>query len=166
MKICATVAEYNPFHNGHLKHLNYVKGNLSADKTVVIMSGNFTQRGEPAVNDKFTRARWAILAGADIVIELPTVFATANAEIFAKGAVKILNDLGAIDGLCFGVESGVKEDYVKLATALNNESREFKKLLKEHLEQGQSFVKAKFSAIKDLGGEYDENLISSPNLAR
>ena len=84
MKICATVAEYNPFHNGHLKHLNYIKGNLSADKTVVIMSGNFTQRGEPAVSDKFTRARWAILAGADIVIELPTVFATANAEIFAK----------------------------------------------------------------------------------
>ncbi len=163
MKICATVAEYNPFHNGHLKHLNYVKGNLSAEKTIVIMSGNFTQRGEPAVSDKFTRARWVILAGADIVVELPTVFATANAEIFAKGAVKILNDLGVVDGLCFGVESGNCDDYVKLATALNNESKEFKKLLKSYLGQGQSFVKAKFSAIKDLGGEYDENLLSSPN---
>ena len=163
MKICATVAEYNPFHNGHLKHLNYVKGNLSAEKTIVIMSGNFTQRGEPAVSDKFTRARWAILAGADIVIELPTVFATANAEIFAKGAVKILNDLGVVDGLCFGVESGNCDDYIELASALNNESKEFKKLLKDYLEQGLSFVKAKFSAIKDLGGDYDENLISSPN---
>lgn len=163
MKICATVAEYNPFHNGHQKHLNYVKGNLSHDKTIVVMSGNFTQRGEPAVNDKFTRARWAILAGADIVIELPTVFATANAEIFAKGAVKILNDLGAIDGLCFGIESGNKIDYIKLASALNNETKEFKKLLKSYLDDGHSFVKAKFLAMKDLGESYDENLISTPN---
>ena len=89
MKICATVAEYNPFHNGHLKHIDYVKRELNAEKLIVIMSGNFTQRGEPAILDKFTRARHAVLAGADLVIELPTVFATANAENFASGAINL-----------------------------------------------------------------------------
>ena len=87
MKICAVIAEYNPFHLGHLKHIDYVKNVLGAEKVIVIMSGNFTQRGEPAILDKFSRARHAVLAGADAVIELPTVFATANAECFARGAV-------------------------------------------------------------------------------
>ena len=87
MKICAVIAEYNPFHLGHLKHVQYVKNQLNAEKVIVIMSGNFTQRGEMAILDKFTRAKHAVLAGADLVIELPTVFATANAEVFAKGAV-------------------------------------------------------------------------------
>ena len=105
MKICATVAEYNPLHLGHVKHIDYIKNQLGAQKLIVVMSGNFTQRGEPAILNKYTRAREAIIAGADMVIELPTVFATANAELFAKGAVKLINELGVVDGLCFGVES-------------------------------------------------------------
>ena len=106
MKTVAVIAEYNPFHNGHLRQLEYIKKTLNADRILVIMSGNFTQRGENAVMDKFTRATHAIKAGADIVIELPTVFSLANAEIFATGAVKILSDLNIVDELCFGVESG------------------------------------------------------------
>ena len=164
MKICALVAEYNPFHLGHLKHIDFIKHTLNAEKIVVIMSGNFTQRGEIAVLNKFTRARQAIIAGADLVIELPTVFATANAEIFATGAVNILNSLGNIDGLCFGVESGRAEDYLQLAKALLNESKEFKKALKDQLETGVSLAKAKFNAVKAVyGDKFDQNLINSPN---
>lgn len=164
MKICATVAEYNPFHNGHLKHIEYIKHTLKAEKLIVLLSGNFTQRGEPAILDKFTRARHAILAGADLVIELPTVFATANAETFATGAVNIINSLGVVDGLCFGVESGESEEYLALATMMLDESKEFKKVLKEKLEKGISLAKAKFETVKELyNTEFDSSLIATPN---
>ena len=163
MKICACIAEYNPFHLGHLKHIEYIKNTLNAEKLIVVMSGNFTQRGEIAVLDKFTRAKHAILAGADLVIELPTVFATANAETFALGAVNLINSLGAVDGLCFGVESGKKDEYLALAKAMINESKEFKRALKEKLESGISLAKAKFEALKQTGNEFNESLISSPN---
>ena len=164
MKICAIIAEYNPFHLGHLKHIDYVKSTLKADKIIVIMSGNFTQRGDIAVLNKFTRARHAIIAGADAVIELPTVFATANAETFARGAVNIINSLGVVDGLCFGVESGNRESYISLAKELIEESKEFKKILKEKLDGGISLAKAKFETVKTLKGDrFDESLISSPN---
>ena len=164
MKICACIAEYNPFHLGHLKHIDYIKTQLNADKLIVVMSGNFTQRGEPAVLNKFTRAKHAVIAGADAVIELPTVFATANAEIFATGAVNIINAFGCVDGLCFGVESGEKQAYLTLANAMLDESKEFKKALKNKLESGVSLAKAKFEALKALGNtDLDQNLISSPN---
>ncbi len=164
MKICGLIAEYNPFHLGHLKHIDYIKNTLGAEKIIVVMSGNFTQRGEPAVMNKFLRAQTAIVAGADAVIELPTVFATANAEIFATGAVKLLNDLGVVDGICFGVESGSAEEYKLTAKALLNESKEYKKALKEKLDTGTSLAKAKYLALKETGGiGEDENLINSPN---
>ena len=163
MEVCAVIAEYNPFHLGHLKHLSYVKETLGAKHIIVVMSGNFTQRGEPAILDKFTRARHAVLAGADAVIELPTVFSTANAEVFAKGAIKTIESLGFVDAICFGVESGKKEDYLKLARSLNNESKEFKKILKTKLDDGISLAKAKFETLKDLGEKFDSSLISSPN---
>ena len=163
MKICGIIAEYNPFHLGHLKQIEYVKNVLGAEKIVVIMSGNFSQRGEVAVLDKFTRAKHAIIAGADLVIELPTVFATANAEIFAKGAINIFNSLNVIDAICFGVESGSKDDYISLAKAMNNESKEFKKTLKEKLESGISLAKAKFETLKELGEDFDQSLIATPN---
>lgn len=163
MKICACIVEYNPLHLGHIKHIEYMKSVLGAEKIIAIMSGNFTQRGEPAVLDKFTRARHAILAGVDLVIELPTVFATANAETFANGAINLINDLGVCDGLCFGVESGDASAYIALAKAMNNETKEFKKLLKENLEKGISLAKAKFETVKAFGGEFNEALIGSPN---
>lgn len=164
MKICAVVAEYNPFHLGHKKQLDYIKSELKADKIIVIMSGNFTQRGEPAILDKFTRAEHAIRAGADMVIELPTVFATANAEIFAKGAIDILDSLNVIEGVCFGIECGEKSDFIELAIAMNNESKEFKKILKENLDRGVSLAKAKFEAVKATNeNKFDFNLVSLPN---
>ena len=164
MKICAVIAEYNPFHLGHKKQFDFIKNTLCADKIIVVMSGNFTQRGEPAVLDKYTRAKHAILAGADMVIELPTVFATANAEIFAKGATTIIDKLNVVDELCFGVESGEKQDFVLLAQAMNNESKEFKKILKEQLDKGVSLAKAKFEAVKKTSqGNFDNSLVSLPN---
>ncbi len=163
MKICACVAEYNPFHLGHQKHIEYMRYVLGAEKIIVVMSGNFVQRGEPAVIDKFTRAKHAVLGGADLVIELPTVFATGNAETFATGAVNLINALGVADGLCFGVESGDKFEYLTLAKAMLNESREYKKALKDQLDNGVSLAKAKFEALKSVGGNYNEALISSPN---
>ncbi len=164
MKFCFLIAEYNPFHNGHLRHIEHIKNDLGAEKVIVIMSGNFTQRGEMAILDKYTRARHAVIAGADMVIELPTVFANGNAETFAKGAINIISSLGVEGGLCFGVESGLKDDYLKLARALNDESKEYKNALKEHLESGVSLAKAKFLALKDTSdGDFNEELISSPN---
>lgn len=164
MKVCACIAEYNPLHLGHLKHIDYIKNTLKAERIVVVMSGNFTQRGEPAILDKYTRARHAIIAGADAVIELPTVFATANAEIFAKGAVGIISSLNVADGLCFGVESGSEDEYIALARAMNDESKDFKRALKESLEKGISLAKAKFEAVKAVNfGSFNENLIAKPN---
>ena len=164
MKVCACIAEYNPLHLGHLKHIDYIKNTLKAERIVVVMSGNFTQRGELAIVDKYNRVRHAIIAGADAVIELPTVFATANAEIFAKGAVGIISSLNVADGLCFGVESGTDGEYVSLAKAMNDESKDFKRALKESLERGISLAKAKFEAVKAVNfGNFNENLIAKPN---
>ena len=163
MKICYTIAEYNPFHNGHQKHVDYMRKVLGADKIVVISSGNFTQRGEPAILNKFVRAKTAVMGGVDLVIELPTVFATANAETFAKGAVNLIASLNVPGTLCFGIESGEKQDYISLATAMNDESKEFKSALKKYLDDGVSLAQAKFMAVKETGKEFDEKLISSPN---
>ena len=164
MKICALIAEYNPFHLGHLKHIDYIKSTLKADKIIVVMSGNFTQRGEIAVLDKFTRAKHAVIAGADAVIELPTVFALSNAENFAKGAIKIINSLGVVDSICFGVESGDAEQYLELAKTLNQESKEFKLALKEHLDTGVSLAKAKCLAVQKVyGDKFNASLLSLPN---
>lgn len=164
MKICAVIAEYNPFHLGHLKHIDYIKSTLGADKIIVIMSGNFTQRGEIAVLDKFTRAKHAVIAGADVVIELPTVFALSNAETFAKGAIKLIKSLGVVNSICFGVESGTAEQYVQLAKLLNQETKEFKLALKEHLDTGVSLAKAKFLAVQSVyGDKFNCELLNSPN---
>ena len=164
MKIAATVAEYNPFHLGHLKQIEYIKKVINPERIVVIMSGNFTQRGEVALLNKFVRAKHAVLAGADAVIELPTVFATANAETFATGAINVLNSLGCVDGICFGIESGNKDEYLTLANAMLNETAEFKNALKTYLETGVSLAKAKFLAVKEVyGDKFNEQLINSPN---
>lgn len=164
MKICALIAEYNPLHLGHLKLISHIKTELGADKLVVIMSGNFCERGEAAVLDKYTRAKHAITAGADIVIELPAVFATANAELFATGAVKLLKSTGVVDTLCFGVESGDAETYFAAAKAMLNETKEFKQILKRELDTGVSLAKARFNTVKAMAlPELDESIISAPN---
>ncbi|MBQ7373211.1 MAG: nucleotidyltransferase family protein [Clostridia bacterium] len=164
MKICFAVCEYNPFHNGHLRHLEYIKSEIKPDILAVILSGNFTQRGEIAVLDKYTRAKHAILAGADVVFELPTVFATGNAEIFAKGAVKLANSFGGNHVLCFGTESGTKDSLLATADILINETKEFKAIYKKRLKSGVTTVRAKVSALEELNIEnLDCELLKSPN---
>ena len=164
MKICFVIAEYNPFHLGHMKLLDYIRENVKPDAVAVIMSGNFTQRGKPAVLDKYERAVHAVYGGADIVIELPTVFATAPAEIFAKGAVRLISSVNCEKTLCFGTESAEKEKLISTAKALLNESKEFKKLYRQNLAKGYSPVKAKTDALAAENGEnIDVKLLESPN---
>ena len=168
MKICFTVAEYNPFHNGHKKHLDYIRNELKPDYVVVVMSGDFTQRGEIAITDKYARAVHAVTAGADAVIELPTVFATANAEIFAKGAIKLMNYVKGEHCICFGSESAEKKKLVATAKAIiaADENKEYAKLVKEEAKAGVPVVQAKCAALKRLGSEsIDFGLFSGANNA-
>ncbi len=164
MKICSSICEYNPFHLGHKKHLNYINEVLKPDYTVVIMSGNFTERGEPAILDKYTRASHAIKGGADIVIELPAIFSTANAEIFAKGGLKLINALPKPTQICFGVETDNPSELIETAKFLANENEDYKYYLKKHLDSGVSFAKAKYLALVDSNQKgVNPEFLSSPN---
>ena len=160
MKICAIICEYNPFHNGHLYQLNEAKRRSGADAVLCIMSGNFVQRGEAAVVNKFTRAKHAVLGGADIVIELPTVFATSNAELFAKGAISVLSSIPAVKTLCFGAETADKNAFLKTAELLNNEPESVSLKIKELTANGIGYAKARATAWQ---GILETDLLSSPN---
>lgn len=161
MKICAIICEFNPFHNGHKYLLERAREISGCDKILCIMSGSFTQRGEMCIFDKYTRAEHAILGGADCVIELPTAFAVAPAEIFAKGAIKILSSIPEVTSIAFGCESGDKQDFLKAVKILKNESDKFKNVLTKKLDEGESYIKSYTCAFESCGG--DVNLLSSPN---
>ena len=150
MRITGIITEYNPFHNGHLFHLNSIKEQLGSDAVVCVMSGNFVQRGLPAVLDKWSRAQMAVLNGVDLVIELPTVYAVSSAEFFSFGAVSLLNSTGVINNICFGSESGNIEPLNAIADILVYESSEFKEHLRLNLQKGLSFPKAREKALYDL----------------
>lgn len=139
--LVAIVAEYNPFHNGHLYQINEIRNKYPEAKIAVIMSSSFVQRGEAAILDKFSRARSAMTAGVDLVIELPVIFATQNAEVFAKGAVGILKYLKP-DGISFGCESSIE----LLQNIISKVDDMDKKLLKDYLSSGESYIKAVESA--------------------
>ena len=158
MKICAIICEYNPFHNGHLHHIRQAKTLSNADALVCIMSGNFVQRGESAIMEKRHRAKHAVLAGADAVVELPVIFATSNAELFAKGAVKILSAIPSLTHLCFGAENANADVFLRSAKILNDEPMEISAKIKDLTAQGYSYAKAKTEAFKDLiPAEFLEN---------
>ena len=146
MKITGIIAEYNPFHNGHLYQIEQVKKN-GADYVVIIMSGNFLQRGTPAILDKWTRTQMALSSGADLVIELPAVFATASAQYFARGGVSILDKLGCIDTISFGCESNDIDTIRELSSILWKEPDFYKEKLQTYLKEGNSFPKARESAL-------------------
>lgn len=148
MKTVGIIAEYNPFHNGHLYQLKKAKEITGADFAVVVMSGDFTQRGTPAVFDKYTRCRLSLLAGADLCIELPVVFATASAELFAKGAVSLLSALG-VDALCFGSECGEIAPLREIASLLFAEPPAYKEALNKALKEGLSFPSARALAVRE-----------------
>ncbi|MGI6669121.1 MAG: nucleotidyltransferase [Acetivibrionales bacterium] len=147
MKVVGIVAEYNPFHNGHLYHVRASRELAGADCVVAVMSGNYTQRGEPAIVDKWARAEMALLCGIDLVIELPVTYAMASAEFFACGAVRLLDSLGVVNMLCFGSESGKIEKLSEIASILLEEPEEYKNELKALLAAGKSFPSARQAAI-------------------
>lgn len=147
MKTVGIIAEYNPFHNGHKYQIEQAKKITESDYCVVVMSGDFVQRGTPAIMDKFLRTKAALMCGADLVIELPVHYATASAEYFASGAVSILDKLGVIDSLCFGSECGDIEILSAISDVLISESEEFKTALKQALKKGDSYPKARNYAL-------------------
>lgn len=148
MKVLGLIVEYNPFHNGHLYHLEQSKKKCGADYTVCVMSGNFIQRGEPAIVNKWARANMALSCGADLIIELPLPYAMSSAEYFASGAVKILNDIGIVDYLCFGSEHGNVDELDFIAQILIDEPKEYKSFLKQELDRGVSYPAARETAIE------------------
>lgn len=153
MKAIGIIAEYNPFHNGHLYQINEIRARTGADFVIAAMSGDFVQRGEPAVFDKFTRAHMALASGVDLVLELPVSFATASAEDFAMAGVSLFDRLGAVDGLCFGSECGELPPLEKAAEVLANEPKKFQLILRERLRSGNSYAKARSEALLRCLGE-------------
>ena len=148
------VAEYNPFHNGHAYHLKKAKELSGADYAVVVMSPDFVQRGEPAITDKYTRTKTALLGGADLVLELPVCFATGSAEFFARGAVRILDLLGCVSALSFGCETASLPLLDRIASITAAEPEAYTCALKEALRSGKSFPAAREEAVfAALAGE-------------
>ena len=163
MQYCAVICEYNPFHNGHRYQLAEMRRQSGCGGVLCLMSGNFTQRGDAAVFEKYTRAAHAVESGADVVLELPAAFAVSAAETFAKGAVHILTSLPCVTHLAFGCESGTKEDFLRTARATLAESKQFKAALKENMKDGTSYLRARNAALLAAGADVDEALLTSPN---
>lgn len=160
MKVVGIVAEYNPFHLGHAYQLQYARETLGADYCVIVMSGPFTQRGTPALFDKYARASHALSCGADLVLELPVIYATASAENFALGAISALQNTGIVDTLLFGCEADDITSLQEIASVLVDESEDYKSTLQRELAKGQSFAAARATALQHP--EF-ESLISNPN---
>ena len=160
MQICGVVAEFNPFHNGHQHLINAIKNN---DDTIVVavMSGNFVQRGEPAIISKFARAKAAVLCGVDLVLELPLPYSISTAMYFANGAIDILNSLGIVDTLCFGSENGDITPLTAAATLLNNP--ELKTELKKELSKGITFAAARQNAFEKISPSTNSDVLENPN---
>ena len=136
MKVCGIAAEYNPFHYGHIHHIEEARRESGCDIIAAVMSGNFVQRGEPAVIDKWTRSRCAVACGADLVLELPFLYASQNASAFARGAVDILKDIGA-DTMAFGSECGNLDNLLDIASTPADPDR-----LRELMNDGMSYPRA------------------------
>lgn len=149
MKIAGIIAEYNPFHKGHEYQIAYTKEYLGADYIIIAMSGDYVQRGTPALLPKHIRTEMALKCGADLVLELPVSVSTASAELFAKGGVQLLENLGVVDFLCFGSESGSISDLKALSSLLIEEPEEYKRALKQYLSQGKSFPSARALALQE-----------------
>ena len=158
MKTVGIICEYNPLHLGHKKQIDEIRRICGADTAIVcLMSGNFVQRGAPAIIDKSYRAKAAVLSGADLVLELPVEYALSSAEGFAAGGVGILGQF--CDALCFGAETADKELLLSTARALLSE--EFSPVLREELEKGLSFPAARQAALAQMG--LDASILETPN---
>lgn len=147
MNITGVIVEYNPFHNGHLYHLNKTKEITNCDGIIAVMSGHFVQRGSPAILDKWTRAKLATLNGVDLVLELPTIYSTSSAEFFAYGAVSLLEGINVVNNICFGSELGDIDFILKVSKILHEEPESFKEDLKNFVDKGMSFPNAREKAL-------------------
>lgn len=162
MSVVAVIAEYNPFHNGHAYQLARAKELTGADHALVIMSGDFVQRGSAAIMDKYLRTEMALKSGADCVLELPVWMATGPAMDFARGGVRILNALGCVDYLCFGAESADLTSLKGAASIFNEEPEAYKKLLKSYLRSENSYAQARQLAYEAYTG-LDGSFLKKPN---
>lgn len=165
MKVNGIVAEYNPFHNGHAYQLQHAKEANDADYTIIVMSGNFMQRGAPALLDKFTRTKMALVNGADLVLELPTCYAASSAEFFAKGSVALFDKLGVTTNLCFGSECGNIEVLSRIAEIFYTEPEPYVESLRCNMRKGMSFPIARTWALLQYAPSLsnDKDVLSSPN---
>lgn len=165
MKVVGLITEYNPFHNGHKYHLEKSKELSGASHSIAVMSGNFLQRGEPALFDKWERAEIAVKEGVDLVLELPTVYSCNSAEFFAHGSVSLLNSLNIVDSVCFGSEDGELKNINLLSDLLINEPLDYKNILKKYLDLGYTFPLARQNAIEEyLGNSLDTiDILNTPN---
>ncbi len=169
MKVVGLITEYNPFHYGHLYHLQKSKEITNSDFSIAIMSGSFVQRGEPSIVDKWTKAKMAIDNGIDLVLELPTIYAVQSAELFAYGGIRLLDSLNIVDYFCFGSEEGNIEPLKKIAEILVDEPKDFRVKLKYYLDKGNSFPIARSMAIdeyfkNDINLNFNPmSIMNSPN---
>ncbi|MFP4456262.1 MAG: nucleotidyltransferase [Clostridia bacterium] len=163
MIITGIIAEYNPFHNGHLFHLRKTREKTNPDLVIAIMSGNFVQRGEPAIFDKWTRTKLALINGVDIVIELPTIYATSSSENFANGSILALKAIKA-NNFVFGSESNNISNLREIAEISHSESSQFKKVLRKYLNQGLSYPQAYQETFNELHPELVNELNKSNNI--
>ena len=168
MNVVGIIAEYNPFHSGHAYQIRRARELADADYVVVILSGDFVQRGEPAVFDKYSRTRDALEGGADIVFELPVRYSLSSAGDFAYGGIKALTELGFVTHVCFGSEQGNIDQFLKVAETLEREDKsrtEFQSVLESRLREGFSYPDARAQALMNVIGEtdLDEPFFSMPN---
>lgn len=162
MKIIGIIAEYNPFHKGHEYQIQQAKAS-GADAIVIAMSGDFVQRGEPAIVDKYVRTEMALRAGADLVIEIPVIHCLSDAGGYAYGGISVLNNLGVIDELAFGVEEGCEESIVKIASFLNESSAEYEQQLDSYLNGGMNYPTARATALREFLDEETCMALEYPN---
>lgn len=162
MNVTAIISEYNPLHKGHLYHIETVRKETNADYVIAIMSGNFVQRGTPAIIDKYTRAEAALKSGVDLVLELPVMYATSSAEYFALGGVSLANKLGCVTHLSFGSEYGQADKFMEAAKLLLEEPEKMKVPLKEALKDGLSYPAARAYAVKVSHPELAD-ILEEPN---
>ena len=145
--VLGIIAEYNPFHNGHQYQIEEAKRQTGAEYVVAIISGNFTQRGNTSLVNKWAKAQMAIANGVDVVLELPTIYSVSSAENFAQGAIKVLDSLKIVDTLCFGTETADMAALNNIANILYEEPKEYTTILNHELGRGLSYPKARENAL-------------------
>ena len=164
--VLGIIAEYNPLHNGHIYHIQNAKEQADADYTIAVITGNFTQRGNTSVINKWEKTKMTLAGGVDLVIELPTLYSISSAENFASGAIKILNSINMVTHISFGMEANDIASLNNIANVLAKEPQEFSSILKNELKEGISFPKARQNAIVKYFGDtqYEQILKGSNNI--